>query len=377
MDQLIAGATLVTPNGCQLDGWLLVRGDRIADLGTGAPPRTPDVQLDGGWLTPGFVDVHSHGGGGASVVGADPEAVARFASTHLQHGTTTIQASLVSAAPEPLARDVAGLADLVDDGIVVGIHLEGPWISAAHCGAHDPTVLRDPGAAELDNLLRLGRGSIRMVTLAPERPGGLAAVERIADAGAVPAIGHTDASYETVRQAIDAGAACATHLFNAMRPAHHREPGPVVALTEDPRVACELVLDGVHLHPATAAYARRAAAGPIVLVTDAMSAAGGPDGVYPLGELTVDVVDGVARLATNGAIAGSTLTLDAAVRFAVQQAGFSLSEAITAAATAPADMLGLPDRGRLVAGARADLCHLDDDLRLTGVWQAGRRVEAA
>ncbi|HEX6886557.1 MAG TPA: N-acetylglucosamine-6-phosphate deacetylase [Candidatus Nanopelagicales bacterium] len=374
MTQILSGATLVTPATLVPDGWVELDGASILALGSGAPPRPADVDLGGGYLTPGFVDIHSHGGGGATVVGGDRDAVARFAEAHREHGTTTIVASLVSGTFESLAHDVAALAELTESGVIAGTHLEGPWIAPEYKGAHDPGTLRDPDPDEVDRLIALGRGTIRMVTLAPEWPHGVDAVRRFVGAGAIAAVGHTNASYDQVRAAIDAGATCATHLYNAMRPVNHREPGPIVALTEDPRVVNELILDGVHVHPASAAFAQRAAEGRIVLVTDAMTAAAGEDGEYLLGDLPVLVVDGVARLVDGGAIAGSTLTMDRAVAFAVQQVGLSLPVAVAAATSTPARMLGLADRGRLVTGARADLCHLDDALALRGVWQAGSRV---
>jgi N-acetylglucosamine-6-phosphate deacetylase len=269
---------------------------------------------------------------------------------------------------------VAALAELTDAGVIAGTHLEGPWIAPEYKGAHDPGTLRDPNPEEVERLIALGRGTIRMVTLAPEWPHGVDAVRRFVAAGAIAAVGHTNATYDQVRAAIDAGATCATHLYNAMRPVNHREPGPIVALTEDPRVTNELILDGVHVHAASAAFARRAAEGRIVLVTDAMTAAAGEDGEYLLGDLPVLVVDGVARLVDGGAIAGSTLTMDRAVAFAVQQVGMSLPAAVAAATSTPARMLGLTDRGRLVPGARADLCHVAEDLTLRAVWQAGTRL---
>jgi N-acetylglucosamine-6-phosphate deacetylase len=374
MTTLLAGAALVTPDGILPEGWLEVDGERIVALGAGAPPRPADVTLDGGTLSPGFIDIHSHGGGGATVVGADPDAVATFAEAHRRRGTTTIVASLVSGHPDSLARDVAALAALTDAGVIAGTHLEGPWIAMEYRGAHDPGTLRDPDPEEVDRLIALGRGTIRMVTLAPERQHALDAIRRFVDAGAVAAIGHTNATYDHVRAAIGAGASCTTHLFNAMRPVHHREPGPIVALTEDERVTNELILDGVHVHAASAAFAARAAEGRIVLVSDAMSAAGGADGTYLLGDLPVLVVDGVARLVDDGAIAGSTLTLDRAVKFAIEQVGLAPEAAFAAATATPAAMLGLTDRGRLAVGARADLVHLDRDLVLRGVWVGGSPV---
>ncbi len=374
MSQILAGAALVTPTEIVEEGWLEIEGGTIAALGPGAPPRPADVDLGGGYLSPGFIDIHTHGGGGATVVGADPQAVATFAEAHRRHGTTTIVASLVSAHPDALARDVAALAELVDQGLIIGSHLEGPWISPAHKGAHDPGTLRDPDPAEVEALLKVGRGTIRMVTLAPEWPHGVEAVRRFAGAGVVAAVGHTDATYDQTRAAIDAGATVSTHLYNAMRPINHREPGPIVALTEDERVTSELILDGTHVHHSAAAFARRAAEGRIVMITDAMSAAAGEDGDYMLGDLAVKVVNGVARLVEGGAIAGSTLTMDVAVRFAIEQVGMDPFATFSAVTSTPARVLGLDDRGTLAVGARADLCHMTGDLQLTSVWAEGSPV---
>jgi N-acetylglucosamine-6-phosphate deacetylase len=204
----------------------------------------------------------------------------------------------------------------------------------------------------------------------------LAAVRRIVDGGAVAAVGHTGATYAVTREAIVAGAAVGTHLFNAMRPVHHREPGPVVALLEDPRVTVELIADGVHLHPAVLRHAVRSAGeARVALVTDAMAAAGVGDGDYRLGGLQVRVTDGVARLAVGGAIAGSTLTMDRAFRWAVRDGGLSLAAAARVASTVPAALLGLRDVGSIEAGRRADLVVLDEELRVAGVMAAGRWVQ--
>lgn len=375
MSLLLAGAALVTPAGFVPEGWLEIVGTRIGALGSGTPPRPADVDLGGGFLTPGFIDIHSHGGGGSSVVGADPEAVARFALTHRRRGTTSIVASLVSAHPRTLARDVAGLAELAEQGLIVGSHLEGPWIAPARAGAHDPATLRDPDPGELAQLLRVGRGTITMVTLAPEWPHGVEAVRRLADAGVVAAIGHTDATYDQTRAAIDAGATVSTHLFNAMRPIGHREPGPIVALTEDGRVTNELILDGHHVRLAAAAFAVRAAQGRVVIVSDALPATGTGDGGFLLGDVAVRVVDGVARLVEGGALAGSTLTLADALRNAIAGVGMDPVAALAAVTTTPARILGLTDRGSLEVGMRADLCHLSSGFEVEAVWALGLPVE--
>ncbi|WP_166347027.1 N-acetylglucosamine-6-phosphate deacetylase [Phytoactinopolyspora limicola] len=373
---LIVGSRVATPDGVVDGGWIRVDGTRIAAIGSGPPPHPADRVVDG-WIVPGFVDIHSHGGGGATVVGADADQVRIFADTHRRHGTTTLMASLVTGQPDQLERDVRGLVELVDDGLVAGIHLEGPWISPSRRGAHDPDALAAPEPAVVQRMLSAGAGRVRMVTLAPELDGGLDAVRSVVDAGAIAAVGHTDGSYAVIHQAIDAGATVATHLFNAMTPVHHREPGPIIALLEDERVTVELILDGAHLHAAVAAHVLRSAgAGRVALVTDAMAATGVGDGDYVLGGLAVRVTDGVARLVDGGSIAGSTLTMDAAFRFAVTQAGFSVDEAVLATATNPARLLGLAERrGALAEGYDADLVILDEDFAVRGVMSRGSWVE--
>ena len=214
-----------------------------------------------------------------------------------------------------------------------------------------------------------------MVTLAPELPGGLDAVRRLAAAGVVAAVGHTDATYDEARAALDAGATVGTHLFNAMRGLHHREPGPVAALLERPDAYVELIADGVHVHPALVGMVASAKPGHTVLVTDAMAAAGAPDGDYRLGGLDVVVRDREARLVGSGAIAGSTLTMAAAVRYAVTVAGLSLPDAIRAATTTPATASGLDRVGDLRPGFAADLVALDDDLVVQRVMRRGSWVE--
>lgn len=368
---VIASGSVVTPDGILDDGWVHTDGGRITAIGSGTPPAPPDV-TGPGWIVPGFVDIHSHGGGGATVVGADPAQVRTFAETHRRHGTTTLMASLVTGYPDDLDRDVRALAELADDGLVTGIHLEGPWISPERRGAHDPHALAPPDPGTVERLLNAGRGHVRMVTLAPELDHGLTAIRTVTDAGAIAAVGHTDATYEVVRDAIEAGATVATHLFNAMTPIHHRKPGPIVALLDDERVTVEIILDGAHLHESVAAHVYRSAgAGRIALVTDAMAAAGGADGDYVLGGLAVRVENGVARLVDGGSIAGSTLTMDAAFRFAVQRAGFSVVDAARATATTPAQLLGLTHTGALIEGNDADLVVLDQNFRVRHVMARG------
>ena len=368
-DTLLTGRELLRP------GWIDTSGDTVRAMGAGAPPVPADRQLGAVTVVPGFVDTHVHGGGGASFSTARPADTAAAVEFHRRHGTTTLIASLVTAAPAELLRQVEALADEVRGGVIAGIHLEGPWLSASRCGAHDPALLRDPDAGELHRVLSVGSNTIRMVTLAPERVGGLDAIRRVVDAGAVAAVGHTEATYEQTRAAIDAGATVGTHLFNAMRPIHHREPGPVIGLLEDPRVTVEVIADGVHLAPALYRHVTRGA-GPdrVSLVTDAMSAAGMADGPYRLGPLAVDVVDGVAHVAGTQTIAGSTATMDRLFRFVVCHSGLPRDEALLQAvrqvSVNPARALGLADAG-LAPGSAADLVVLDDELNVAGVLRRG------
>ncbi|QYN31793.1 amidohydrolase family protein [Pseudonocardia sp. DSM 110487] len=377
---ILAARTLVADGLPVGPGWVQITGDRIIATGTGLP-ATPDVDLGDAVLVPGFVDMHVHGGAGAAFPDGDTEAAMRAVAFHRGHGSTTMVASLVAAGPDELLKTVDALADLVTDGELAGVHLEGPWLAEGRCGAHDPRQLRDPDASELDRLLGAGNGAVRMVTLAPERPGGLDAVRRIVGAGAVAALGHTDASYALTREAIDVGARVGTHLFNAMAPVHHREPGPAVALLEDDRVTVELVTDGLHVHPALWEHVvRTAGTGRVAAVTDAMAAAGMPDGDYHLGAMRVTVAGGVARLAAGGdgrvgAIAGSTATTDAlfakVVRHAAVPRAEALRRAVALTATSPARALGLTDVGVIAAGRRADLVVLDPQLRVREVYRAG------
>lgn len=370
---LLAGGRVVGTEGVFDPGWIQVEGDRLVAVGGGAPPAGGvDIDLSGRTVVPGFVDMHVHGGGRGAFTSGDVEEAAAALAVHRRHGTTTSMASLVSATLPELARAVGVLADLVVDGVLAGVHLEGPWLSPAHRGAHEAALLRSPAPREVERLLAAGGEAVRMVTLAPELPGGVAAVRQLAGAGVVAAIGHTDATYAVAGDALAAGATVGTHLFNAMRPLHHREPGPVVALFEAPQATVELVADGVHLHPAVIQHAIRSV-GPdrVALVTDAMAATGAGDGDYLLGNLAVRVTDGVARLADGGAIAGSTLTMDKAFRYVVQQCGVSVTAAARMAASTPARVLGLGDRGALSPGLRADLVVLDGALTVAGVMVAG------
>jgi N-acetylglucosamine-6-phosphate deacetylase len=371
-DTLITGRELLRP------GWIDVSERTVRAVGAGAAPGPADRDLGAVTVVPGFVDTHVHGGGGANFSTGSHADTSTAVALHRRFGTTTLVASLVTADPAELLRQVTGLADDVRAGMLAGIHLEGPWLSAKRCGAHQPSLMRDPDPAEVDRVLEAGGGAIRMVTLAPERDGALAAIERIVEAGVVAAVGHTEATYQQTREAISAGATVGTHLFNAMRPINTREPGPVIALLEDSHVTVELIADGVHVDPALYRHVTRSA-GPdrVSLITDAMAATGMADGVYHLGPVAVNVVDGVARVAGTDTIAGSTATMDRVFRFAVIHSALPRDEALMVAVRQasinPARAMGLPSGG-LVPGAAADLVVLDSDLAVTAVMHDGAWV---
>jgi N-acetylglucosamine-6-phosphate deacetylase len=380
--QLITGGRVATPDGVLDPGWLLVENGRISALGDGEAPSAPDAAVtdaSGSWVVPGFVDIHCHGGGGAAFTSKDVADVRRVVDAHTAHGTTTMLASLVTRPVPELVEQVAALADLVSEGLVAGIHLEGPFLSAARCGAHDPDLLRPPDPVSVDALLSAGRGTIRMVTVAPELEGAVPAVKRLVDAGVLAAIGHTDALAEDVVPAVDAGATVATHLFNGMRPLHHREPGPIGVLLDDERVTVELICDLVHLHPTVVRLAaRHAGSRRTVVITDAIAAAAAGDGTYDIGGLEVNVTNGVPTLAGGGSLAGSSLTMDTAFRNLVRSCGLGVLDAVTAASTRPAELLGLGDvTGRLAQGYRADVVLLDDALHPVSVMRRGEWVPSS
>lgn len=373
---LLRGARSIDERGETADAWVLIAGDRIEATGSGtAPDADAVVDLGAATLVPGFVDLHGHGAGGHAYDDGGDELVAALA-VHRRHGTTRSVVSMVTNPLAELRERVAEVAALVaTDPLVLGSHLEGPFLSNERRGAHNPDFLRDPDPAAIDDLLAAAAGTLRQVTLAPELPGGLDAVERFAQAGVVVAVGHTGANLETSRAAFDRGARILTHVFNAMPGIHHRDPGPVVAGIDDPRVTLELVLDGHHVHPDVAEMLFRAAPGRVALITDSMAAAASADGDYRIGSLNVSVREGLAVLSGTSTIAGSTLTQDAALRNAVELSNVPLPEAIAALTAVPARALGLGDaHGLLEAGHAADVVALDDALEVTAVWAAGARL---
>ncbi|MBX7549616.1 N-acetylglucosamine-6-phosphate deacetylase [Streptomyces sp. NPDC004232] len=369
---VLTGARVVLPGGVVDDGRVSVEGTKITAT---AAESARAVDLTGHWVLPGFVDIHNHGGGGASFSGT-AEDILRAVHAHRTHGTTTLVASTVTDEMDLLATQAGLLSELAEQGEIAGIHFEGPFISPCRKGAHSEELLRDPDPAEVRKLIDAARGKAKMVTLATELPGGVDSVRLLAEHGVIAAVGHTDATYEQTVEAIDAGATVATHLFNAMPPVGHRSPGPITALLEDERVTVELINDGTHLHPAALELAfHHAGASRVAFITDAMDAAGAGDGRYLLGPLEVEVSEGVARLVHGGSIAGSTLTLDRAFQRAVTIDRLSVEDAVTALSVNPARLLGLSDRiGSLEPGKDADLVVFDADFALKGVMRRGEWV---
>ncbi len=374
-----------------------------------------DTRAEGiSFLVPGFVDMHCHGGGGGSFPSGQADQARTAAAFHAHHGSTSVIASLVTAPHHDLLEACVALAPLVTEGVLAGIHLEGPFLSSLRCGAQDPRWLRDPNLQEIDELFRVAQGTIRQVTIAPELPGAIEAIQRITQLGAVVAIGHTNADARTVEAAIDAGARIATHLCNAMPPFHHREETAPLSLLTKETIICELIADGLHLSKAMFQLLTRAAGpGRWALITDAISAAGQPDGQYHLGSVPVTLQHGAARLtaspqlsrgeAAEGPLAGSVLTLDQAVRNAIawssrsglpvgkgpadgtrseaemRPVGFKQScdpiVAFEAASVVGAQVLGLRHgTGRIAIGSPADIVGLSPDYEVVAVWKRGTRI---
>ncbi|MER6513085.1 N-acetylglucosamine-6-phosphate deacetylase [Nonomuraea sp. NPDC001636] len=371
MSLTLADARIVTPEGVH-EGWLTIEDGRITHVGHGSAP-SPGLSLGGRHVVPGFVDIHNHGGAGGSFPTGDQDKARDAVALHRRHGTTTMMASLVTDALDELSRAASSLAELCEEGLLAGIHFEGPYIAKARCGAHNPALLREPSPQELSGLVKAARGHARMVTVAAELPGGLDTIRTAVGEGLIAALGHSDADYDQAIAAIEAGATVATHLYNAMPQLGHRAPGPIAALLEDERVTVELVNDGVHVHAAMLRLAYEVAGpGRTVLITDAMAATGLGDGDYVLGPMRVRVTDGVARLVEGGSIAGSTLTMDAAFRRGVRELGMSLPDAVQVASLTPARVLGLAEEiGSIAVGKAADLVVLSGELEVDGVMKNG------
>jgi N-acetylglucosamine-6-phosphate deacetylase len=391
---------VVTPAAVIEDGLVVVEGDMIVFVGLAADaarngwPDLPDAthaQQAPPTLLPGLVDLHNHGGGGAGFPDSSTPDEARLAiREHLAHGTTTLVASLVTAAPDTLRQRVGVLTALAEAGELAGIHLEGPFLSTTRCGAQDPDLIQTPDPDLVRELAEAARGHLVTMTVAPELAGiagDNGVIDALVSAGALPSFGHTDASWTQTNTAVTdarsrleaapnrrSARPTVTHLFNGMRPFNHRDPGPIpelLAAASRGDVVVELIGDGTHLAPELVrSIFELVGADNVALVTDAMAAAGMADGAYRLGSQDVTVTDGVARLTHGGAIAGGTAHLldVVATTFA---GGVPLVDAVRAAATTPATVLGDARVGALEVGRRADVVITDPDLRVIEVLRAG------
>ena len=339
---------------------VVVRDGKIVDLVRG--PRSGDLPEEhrefAGLLCPGFIDLQINGAFGADI-GPDPDAIRTLVTELPTTGVTSFFPTLISSPTERYGEFLAALEEgAVEDGArVLGAHLEGPFLAPHRKGAHDPTNLRP---VDLDFLRRLlGLGTVRIMTLAPELPNSSKAIELLVEEGAVASAGHTEATYEEITRAAEVGLSLGTHLYNAMRPLAHREPGAVGALLTDDRLRVGIIADGVHVHEAALRLAYRAKGSEgLVLVTDAMAAAGMTPGDYELGGRRVHLEDGAVRL-PDGTLAGSALTMDEAVRNAAEFLDISLTEAVRMASEVPASALNLEGKGRIAAGCDADFVLLD------------------
>lgn len=372
MTELLHSAHVVTPRGILDPGWVEVSDGRITAVGAGV--RTGGTDLRGAILTPGFVDAHVHAGAGATFGVDGTERSRAAAEHHARHGTTTMLAGLRAAPVADLAQSAKALAPLVGDTSVAGLFLEGPFLSPHHSGAQRVDAFRALTAEAVSDVIdAVAPTPLRLITIAPELDGGTDAIRALRAAGATVAVGHTDASYDEAAAAFDAGATVVTHLFNAMRPLQHRDPGPALAAADDPRVTAEIIADGHHLADRVIAYAfQLMGPGRVMLITDAMEATGLGDGEYPRRERTIRVEAGKATFTDTGGLAGSTLTLATAVRRTVRSAGISLMDAVRAASLNPARVLGLDGEvGAIAPGLRADLNVLDPSLNVVATMQRG------
>ena len=292
-------------------------------------------------MATGFTDIHCHGGGGFSFSDPNPENIAKAIAVHKAHGTTTLIASLVTEPLENLRQQITRLIPFVHSGEIAGIHLEGPYLSHAKCGAHDPRLLRTPEPSEIDELIDLGAGHIKMITIAPELPGAIDSIKLMVSRGVVAAVGHSAAGFDEARAGIDAGATVVTHMFNGLPELDHRSATITNALLTDPSIHFEVILDGVHVNQSAMQLLLNVARERIILITDAMAAAGASDGKYVIGDLAVNVSRGVATLDSNGSLAGSTLTMDHAFQRLISDHSLTQDEAMFNASALGKKVLGL------------------------------------
>jgi len=383
-DTLIVNAKVAAEETTWERGYAAWSGGRIAKLGpmeeldeSLAASAGTRIDAAGSWLLPGFVDVHIHGGYGSDVMDATKEALDTITKFHNSKGTTTILPTTVTQSREAIEAVLRAVSEYVSEGSpyarVAGVHLEGPFISPKWPGAQNPSFIVNPQLDWIDAWTAEYPGLIKLVTLAPEREGAPAAIRRLAEQGITVAAGHTDATYDQILEAISCGLGHAVHTFNAMTGLHHRNPGVVGAVLTEDSIRAEIIADGHHVHPAgIKLLTMTKRSDNLLLITDAISAAGLGNGEYDLGGLPVVVQDGVARLKEGSSLAGSTLTMIDALRFMVERIGLSVEEASRLGSRNPAKAIGLFEQtGSLTAGKLADALLVTADLQIEQVWVGG------
>ncbi len=372
---------IVTPDGILEHGIVRLEGGRIAEVIADAGALAADVELGDGWVVPGFVDLHVHGGFGGDFMDASASSYETITGFHGRHGTTSMLATTVTATKSDIDAVLRATADYraaasPRGAKLLGVHLEGPFISEKWPGAQNPAHIVPPNADWVREWTSAYPGLIKQLTLAPEKEGSLDVIRELRALGIIAAAGHTDATYDQVVAAAEAGLNQAVHTFNAMTPLHHRNPGVAGAVLTTDGIVAEVIADGVHVHEAAVKLLTKTkTAGNLVLITDAMSAAGLGDGQYSLGGLDVTVGGGVARLTHGDSLAGSTLTMIEAFRFVVRRIGLSVPEASRLASANAAKQLGLEaELGAIRAGAAADLVLLTPGLDIVRVYRDGAPI---
>lgn len=387
---LIHSARVVTPTEIWDPGWVQWQGGRIVQARPGSPSAdvragaVTVIDAERQWLVPGFIDMHVHGGGGAEVMDGTPEAIRTVARFHASHGTTAWLPTTLTGPLASIERSLSAVAEAQaaeakerSGALILGVHLEGPFISPKHPGAQDPMYIMDPESATVERLLQAVPGLVRKITMAPERPGALDVIRALRRRGILVSIGHTDASAEETRAAIAAGATHATHLFNAMAGIHHRRPGTAGTCLVSDEVVCELICDGLHVDFDVVQLVLRVKGyDRVALITDAIGPTGCAPGRYRLGTLDILVDEQRSVLASDhGTLAGSVLTMERAVANVIRKAKASVCDAVAMASTIPARELGLAEtKGRIAPGYDADLVLLDEAWTVTRTWIGGREI---
>lgn len=378
MRTMIVGGKIVTPNEILENHTLVLEGGKIVSIDSANEAHSSGdevVDASGLWVAPGLIDLHIHGSGGFSTTEATPEALEGMSTFLARHGVTTFLPTTVSTDQASILKVLKACGEMPESSKGArahGVHIEGPFLNPKNLGAQPPETIRPPNIEELESWVETGQ--VKLITLAPEIEGAGEFIPAALVNGIEISLGHTSASYDEFIHAIDLGARQSTHTFNSMAGLHHREPGPIGAILNDDRLYAQIIVDGVHLHPAVVKFLVKAKGiERTILISDAISAAGQSDGEYELGGHIVTVSDGVARIRA-GNLAGSTLTLDQALRNVMDYAELSFPEALPMSTSVPAEAMGWESKGKLVPGADADVILLNANLQIERTFVAGQMV---